>query len=105
MLKPIASMARSRPVLFAAVAGALFGLISTIVGEVGGALNKNPRSVLLLMLPAAQAGVRVTAPRAMQVAILLLVETTANVLVDALLFAAVVGLVVLGRRMLRRRKS
>lgn len=105
MLKTIARMARSRPVLFAALAGALFGLISTIVGEVGGALDKNPHSILQMILPAARAGYRVTAPRVMQTVILLLVETAANTLVDALLFAAGVGAVVLIRRVWRREKD
>lgn len=105
MLKPIVRMAQNRPVLFAALAGALFGLASTIVGEIAGVLHKNPHSVLQFLLPAASGGYQVSAPRAMQAAVLLLIETAANVIVDALLFAAVVALVVFVRRMVRRPKS
>lgn len=95
---------RAHPIRFAALLGAVFGFLDTLVVEINGVLHHHSRAVIApLFIPppgAARLG-------PIEAALILLVELLANILVWALLFAAPVAIVVAIRRSIRalRRSS
>lgn len=89
---------RKHPIRFAALLGAIFGLLDTLVVEINGVLHHHSRAVIApLFIPtpgAAHLGV-------IEAALILLVEVLANILVWALLFALLVAVAVGIRRIFR----
>ncbi len=97
------SIWRTRPILTAALAGALFGLLYAIGIEAWGASGHPGRAVLALLMPGSNPAGGVNETMLTSVASLLFVEVAANILIYAALFAAPVAIVVRVRRLLRRR--
>ena len=94
---------RAHPIRTAALLGAIFGLIQTLTIEIGGVLHHNSRAVLLLLAPFSSFGAAPTERTILQTSAILIIEFAANILVDALLFAAPVALIVLSLRVFQRR--
>lgn len=96
---------RAHPIRTAALIGALIGLINALSLEIGGFLHYNTRGVLAILAPFSHFSFAPSESVIMQVILLLFVEFAANILADALLFAAPVALIVLLLRAFRRRPS
>jgi hypothetical protein len=87
---------RTRPILFAAVVGAVAGCVNVALIEFGGLANKNSGAVLPILLNPSRFGV--SEAGMMQTGLILFIEFAGNVLGFALLFAVPVAIVVLVRR-------
>lgn len=74
---------RSHPVLFAALIGAIVGLLNALAIEIPALFGKSSRGVLSLLRPASGLPVGASGTGALETAFLLLVEIGANVLVWA----------------------
>ena len=88
---------RAHPIRLAALLGAIFGLLDTLVVEINGVIHHSSLAVigpLLITEPGARFGFLPTA-------LILLVELAANILVWAILFALPVALIVALRRAFR----
>jgi len=93
---------RAHPIRFAALLGAIFGFLDTLIVEIDGVLHHNRSAVVPLFMPT-PGGARLGA---MHTASILLIEVAVNILVWAFLFALfaaiVFGLYRLARGLLRR---
>lgn len=87
---------RTRPILFAAMVGALAGSVNVALIEFGAISNKNSGGVLPILLNPSRFGVSETG--VMQTGLILFIEFAGNVVGYALLFAVPVAIVVLVRR-------
>lgn len=93
---------RAHPIRTAALIGTLVGVINVLVLEAGGLLHYNTRGALLLLAPFSRFGLMPTEQNLLQLAVILIIEFAANILADALLFAAPVAVIVLLVRAFRR---
>jgi hypothetical protein len=93
---------RTHPIRTAALIGAIVGVINVLVLETGGLLHYNTRGALLLLAPFLRFGLMPTEQNLLQLALILFIEFAANILADALLFAAPVAVIVLLLRAFRR---
>jgi hypothetical protein len=91
---------RSHPIRLAAIIGALFGLANVIVLEVMGLSHKGSSSVLSLLWPTSAIGSGFSESKVTQTFLIFVIEVAANMLVWALLCAALVALVVAVRRII-----
>lgn len=93
---------RAHPIRFAALLGAIFGFLDTLVVEIEGVLHHNHSAVVPLFIPT-PGGARLGA---VPTASILLIEVAANVLAWAFLFALFTAIVVwisrAARALLRR---
>lgn len=80
---------RAHPIRFAALLGAIFGFLDTLVVEINGVLHQNRSAVVPLFIPT-PGGARLGA---VQTASVLLIEVAAYVLVWAFLFALFAAIV------------
>lgn len=96
---------RAHPIRTAALIGAFVGLLNALMIEMGGLLHYNTRAALLLLAPFSRFGLIPSEQTLFQLGVILFIEFAANILVDALLFAAPVALIVLLLRAFRRRPS
>ena len=94
---------RRHPILTAAIAGAIVGVVQVLIVEIGGLFHKNSRAILLL-LPSSSQGDPAHPMSVMQTAFILLVDFAGNALGYALLFAAPAALAVTILRISRRRR-
>lgn len=81
---------RTHPIRFAALLGAIFGLLDTLAVEINGVLHHNRSAVVPLFLPTSGGSRLDLAPTAG----ILLIEVAANILVWAFLFTLFAILVV-----------
>jgi len=92
---------RAHPIRTAAILGALLGVLNALVLETQGILHHRTSGVLSLLAPFSPVGLQPSEPIIMQAVLILFIEFAANILADALLFAAPVALIVLFLRVLR----
>lgn len=93
---------RAHPIRFAALLGAIFGFLDVAVLELNGVIHGSHNAVIPLLIPIPGAG----HPGVMKAVLILFIEVAVNILVWALLFAALVAVLVGIRRtigVLRRR--
>ena len=95
---------RSPPILLAALIGALIGIASTLIVELGGVFHINS-SAAILMLPSSTFAAGISETGIMRTALIMLIECVGNMLGYALLLAIPTAVIVAICHIFRRRAS